>query len=300
MRSLKIIFVLIFFILVTTTFIFSDVSKVRVTASKANIRLSPNTQSPIISTVPLGAVLDVIKKEGNWYYIKLSPNEKSFVVTGYIHQSIVEVVEEIKEIPQEEKVEEEKPPEITPPIIKKPPVIKEERPPKVEPLYPIEKAPGPPRKIAFKIGGGINSPLGDWADYYDLGFGAYGSIIYPVQPRFDLIGGVEFFRNTGGMEALGCKTDCSLSRFIFFGDGRYNFKGKGVTFFGEGGLGIYYDRTKSKISFLEIMISEVSDSETNLGFRVGGGVAFRNIEIIGMFHIVEDSNMFTLGASYRF
>lgn len=133
MRHLKSILVLLIFIFVTAIFIFSDVLKVRVIVPRANIRLKPDLQSTIISRVPLGGVLDVIKKEGDWYHVKLPPDEKGIVVTGYIHQSTVEVFEEIKkeiiEVPKEERVEEKKQPEVTPPIIKKPPIIKEEKPP---------------------------------------------------------------------------------------------------------------------------------------------------------------------------
>ena len=112
MRSLKTILALILFVLVTTTFIFSDDSKVRVTASKANIRLRPTSQSAIVSTVPLGAVLEVIKKEGNWYFVKLPPDPKGIIVTGYIHQSIVEVLEEMEKVErvEEKKIEEKKVP----------------------------------------------------------------------------------------------------------------------------------------------------------------------------------------------
>jgi len=49
--------------------------KVRVVATQANIRLKPNLQSAIISKAPLGGVLDVVKKEGDWYQIQLPPNE---------------------------------------------------------------------------------------------------------------------------------------------------------------------------------------------------------------------------------
>lgn len=105
MRFLKTIFVLTIFVSVVTTFVFSDDSKVRVTASKANIRLRPTTQSTIVSAVPLGAVLEAIKKEGEWYFVKLPPDEKGIVVSGYIHQGIVEVIEGLKEV---EKAEKEK------------------------------------------------------------------------------------------------------------------------------------------------------------------------------------------------
>lgn len=97
MKTLKRVLFLTFFILVMGAFIFSASLKVRVTVSKANIRLKPTTQSAIVSKVPLGALLDVIKKEGNWYLVKLPVSEKGIVVTGYIHQTIIEVLEETEE-----------------------------------------------------------------------------------------------------------------------------------------------------------------------------------------------------------
>ena len=110
MKSLKTILALVLFVLIAANFIFSEELKVRVTVAKANIRLRPTTQSNIVSAVPLGAVLEVIKKEGNWYFVKLPSDEKGIVVTGYIHQSIVEVFEEIKQPvdPKEKVVEKEK------------------------------------------------------------------------------------------------------------------------------------------------------------------------------------------------
>lgn len=108
MKSLKRISALVLFVLVTATFIFSDEINVRITVTKANIRLEPSTQSTIVSTVPLGAVLEVIKKEGNWYFVKLPPDEKGIVVTGYIHHSTVEIFEEIEKVEKadESKIEE--------------------------------------------------------------------------------------------------------------------------------------------------------------------------------------------------
>lgn len=110
MRFLRSFLFLAIFVLFTTALIFADVLKVRVTASMANIRLKPSIQSEIISKIPLGSVLDIIKKEGNWYFVKLPPDEKGILVTGYIHQSIVEVIGEMEivEKVEEKKVEEQK------------------------------------------------------------------------------------------------------------------------------------------------------------------------------------------------
>lgn len=109
---------LISFVMVLAAFVYSDVSKVRVTASKANIRLKPGTQSEIISYVPIGAVLDVIKKDGDWYLVKLPPDEMGIVVTGYIHQSIVEVLEEVKKVEERKAAEEKEDPAIKKPEIR--------------------------------------------------------------------------------------------------------------------------------------------------------------------------------------
>ena len=97
MRFLKVSLILGILLFVTAGIAFSADLKVRVTASKANIRLKPDTQSTIVTGVPLGAVLDVIKKERDWYYVKLPPDEKGIVVTGFLHESTVEVIEDVEE-----------------------------------------------------------------------------------------------------------------------------------------------------------------------------------------------------------
>ena len=133
MRSLKTILALVLFVLIAANFIFSDDQKVRVTASKANIRLRPTTQSTIVSAVPLGAVLEVIKKEGNWYFVKLPPDKKGILVTGYIHQSIVEIIEEMERIEKaEEKKAEEKKADF---------IVEKEKPLKI-PSKPVEPPKG--------------------------------------------------------------------------------------------------------------------------------------------------------------
>jgi len=128
MKRSKVLTLLVFFILTIVIYqCFADL-KVRVIVSEANVRLKPTTQSAIVKTVPMGAMLEVIKKEGNWYYINLPPSESGIEVTGYIHQSIIEVVQEVEKTvePKEEvlekkevikpKEEKEKSPEVTPQV----------------------------------------------------------------------------------------------------------------------------------------------------------------------------------------
>jgi len=81
--------------------------KVKVIVENANVRLEPDLGSQIIAKVPLGTVLQSEGKTGEWHLVILPADEKGFVVSGYIHQSVLEeIVEEIKEVP---KVKEEKP-----------------------------------------------------------------------------------------------------------------------------------------------------------------------------------------------
>jgi len=156
------------------------------------------------------------------------------------------------------------------------------------------------KNITFGVGAGLGIPLGDWSDVYNVGFGLKGNVFYSIRPQIDIVGNVELYHFTGGEEysLLGVveyEWDYSLTRLCFAGDGRYTFTGK-VKFFGQAGLGLYYDMSKVESD----LFGSESDTETNIGFRFGGGVAFGNIEIIGIFHLVEDSNMLTINALYRF
>jgi uncharacterized protein YgiM (DUF1202 family) len=83
--------------------------KVRVIAKQANIRASASLESSVITTVPEGAILEIISKDGNWFLISLPPDDRGFVITGYIHSSIVEAVEPSKideSVTEEEPIEE--------------------------------------------------------------------------------------------------------------------------------------------------------------------------------------------------
>ena len=83
----------ILFLIISTTFVLSVEQEVRVTVSKANIRLKPTTQSTILSTAPMSTVFKVVRKEGNWYCIRFSIQDQTTEILGYIHQSLVEVSE---------------------------------------------------------------------------------------------------------------------------------------------------------------------------------------------------------------
>lgn len=108
MKRTKVFLFSVFFLIISTTFVLSTEQEVRVTASKANIRLKPTTQSTILSTVPMSAVFKVVRKEGNWYCIKFSTQDQAAEILGYIHQSLVEVSEiEVEEAINEKVIKKQ-------------------------------------------------------------------------------------------------------------------------------------------------------------------------------------------------
>lgn len=126
----KMIFFLIFILalLLITGIAEAEKLKLRVKVKRANIRSKPTIESNVILQAPLGAILDAEEKAGEWYKVNLPPDKDGVVVSGYIHQSIVEVVQEVEKTvePEEEvlekkevikpKEEKEKPPEVTPQV----------------------------------------------------------------------------------------------------------------------------------------------------------------------------------------
>jgi len=67
--------------------------KVKVTAEQANLREKPDIGSAIVQQVPEGTVLEADKKEGEWFFVRFTL-EDGGVIGGYIHESLVEVVEQ--------------------------------------------------------------------------------------------------------------------------------------------------------------------------------------------------------------
>ena len=159
------------------------------------------------------------------------------------------------------------------------------------------------RELSFKLGGGVGFPSGD----YNIGFGGDFSVIYPIQTQIELIGGLGFFYRPGesseySFSGYESNVDLSSTRIILSGDGRYKFKGK-TAFFCQGGLGIYFDKEKVEGEYEIVLLGRqtfsISDSKTNIGLRLGGGIVFTNMEIMGIIHIVENT-MLTVTTSFRF
>lgn len=86
----------------------AEKTKVKVIVNIANVRLKPDLGSKVIGKMPLGSILVFDKTIGEWFRVNLPPDESGFVVTGYMHNSVVEIIveEPVKEM--ENKKEQEK------------------------------------------------------------------------------------------------------------------------------------------------------------------------------------------------
>lgn len=284
-------------------------TKVRVISKKAEIKLEPSLQSEVITAVPLGAVLSVTKKEGEWYVVEL-PNEKGFKVTGYIHQNAVNLIEETN---QEFRAKEVEPKIETKPKPQEPFEQEETTKGKSKGALSPEteiggrksaqssKAGDAPayneRKRLFLWGElGLAFPSGDWSDLFRLGIEAtIGNGFSLVrQPMMDIdllgsFGGALFFRRAG-------YTDISWTRVALAADLRLSLKpGGGFYIFGQGGAGVYLDifEVKTYWWWLE------EASEFRFGPRFGGGIGYRGLELYLKYHAVE-YGMLSAGISVVF
>ncbi len=160
--------------------------KLKVVTEQANIRLKPSIGSIIIKQVPEDTILESTAQEGEWYLIKLTPDELE-QVSGYVHESMVIIIEgppreeEEPEIIEEEQEEPEKPEEEQ---IEEPPT---QEPVITPPSQPVVTPPLPskPPEFLFDLvfsGGGSFVSGGDLNDG-SQGLADYRSNILAVQPQ---------------------------------------------------------------------------------------------------------------------
>jgi hypothetical protein len=256
--------------------------QLRVIGPQANVRLEPNVQSQILREMPLGSILKAIKKEGAWYFVELA-GENNVKITGYIHQSTVKVIEETevekkaKEVEAEkiEKAKIEDKPEAALPVRREAPVIKKE----TEQVRPATRSrrdrETPQRFFAPKFGLGFAFPFGDLGELFNLGLGLNFSGMY-------------YFLSKGGY------VNVKMTRLIISGGLRYIKKIGSIGLFAEAGPGLHFD-----ILDIETWWWYATDTEINIGARVGGGLTFGKFEILAMYHMVKN-NMFSIMFSYGF
>lgn len=171
-------------------------AKVKVVAEQANLREKPDIGSSIVQQIPEGTVLDADKKEGEWYFVRYAL-EDGGVIGGWIHESLVEVVEGAAPVPQAAKP------------------AAAGTPPPAASAAATATGPGQgsfPLEISFSVGPSTLAPrdLNDGTRGYVDWYGA--SIGIPAPSQVDILhiavlGGVELSYWVSGRLAIGLAVD---------------------------------------------------------------------------------------------
>jgi opacity protein-like surface antigen len=87
--NICIIYFSLIILVISTLNLYSLEIKARVIKEGAVLRLNPERESTAIKNLPLGAILEVEEIVGEWLKGKLPPDERGFVISGYVHKSFV-------------------------------------------------------------------------------------------------------------------------------------------------------------------------------------------------------------------
>ena len=116
--------------------------RVRIIVESASLRLEPQPDSKIVTSIPMGAVLDFTLQSGEWFLVELPRNQQGITITGYLHQSHVEV---LSQAPRQQQATPPPPPVQTQP---------QPQPQTQPPAYPTAYRTG--KRGGFKILGGVS------------------------------------------------------------------------------------------------------------------------------------------------
>jgi len=64
-------------------------ASVQIVAADARVHLSADASSPVVTPVPVGAVLEVLRASGNWYEVRLPKDASGFDRVGFVQKSKV-------------------------------------------------------------------------------------------------------------------------------------------------------------------------------------------------------------------
>ena len=109
MKNKKLLGILCICLLIFLMNGYAEKIKLRVVVEKANVRSKPDLGSPVIRKIPMGAILEAEEQIGEWFKVILSYNENNIPEIGYVHLSVVEIVEEKPPIPPPKPSEPSKP-----------------------------------------------------------------------------------------------------------------------------------------------------------------------------------------------
>jgi len=231
MRSIKIsksCFLLLFLLIIYLFFFVKTAEaakiKLRVTVQTANVRLNPDVNSAVIGKAPMGTILESEGKKDGWYKVNLPPNDRGFVISGYIQGDKVEVIEGMDLVQEKKKVKEVRPPRVE--------RIRE------EPMVDVASSGRPMGKTAFLV-----NPLGflQFGPVFSGEFSIASNTFFTAHLRYQALGilyqilardEIDDYVSFGSMAVgVGMKhfleNPRSPNRFYFGGFAEYGWGGSG-------------------------------------------------------------------------
>lgn len=269
----------------------TSIFKLKVIVPAANIRSKPDIASAIIKTVPAGTLFESPGKEGRWYKVSLPPDAKGTAVTGYIYDSLVEIIEEIKAEPA--KVAAPTPPKKEPVVEKAPPVEKRRAQPEV--ALPVSRKRSFSLRPYAKMGMLLTPPsaaglgyievdggnLDELLDVATANFGGGVQLLFSLNPENSMrvgvdLGAQKLFSSVFTLETSDIVYEDvhNENEFAFYLLALLELRSRRSPVFFQAGAGMhlvswYWDYTYSGKYHDEY--TEESGLEVNMGFLLAGG-----------------------------
>lgn len=164
MKQKKAILILLLAVFAASAAFASDAIKVKVKVQLANVRKTPDLKGAVIQQLPMGTVLNVLEKTGDWYHVALTVGGGP--AEGYIHTSVVEEM-----------------PEVEIPAPAKPPAGRPAAPPVVVPQRPAAPTAPAGKRASKKFFLSAGYQMGFASESQSLG---YNLLIYQETADFGL------------------------------------------------------------------------------------------------------------------
>ena len=225
-------------------------TKVAVKVPRANIRLMPTTKSPVIHQVLAGVELIHLAKTASWHRVNLAPNKEGIILSGYIHNNIVDEIFETVVPPDPE-------PEEIPEIESE--VAEKETEPEPEPVQEIPTLHTPSIGKYYWVGGGAGYTMPS-ESHFGKGLNIGGTFGFGMTKHLAFELRVPYFQSdvsgTDGGLSSGRLSSLSLMLSV---QGRYPIQNRYVPYLVAGG-----DYHLNKFSLNE----EITQTWNDLGYGI--------------------------------
>jgi opacity protein-like surface antigen len=242
-------------------------TKITIKVRKANIRLMPSLKSDVIHQLPFGVDLKPLAKSGNWYRVNLPPNPDGIILSGYIHDSIVNETFEKQVLA---------PPEPEEPSESELEILEEEPEPAPEPSQEIQSAVRTGKTVPiFWIGGGAGYTMPSESNF-EKGINFGGTLGFGVTRHLAVELRVPYYQSnvTGSIGGLSAGQFQTLS-FALSVQARYPIKNRIIPYIVAGG-----DYHLNKFTLDNDIVNSWNAMGFNIeesvdhtfGFHFGGGI----------------------------